>query len=474
MRENFRAFNARFELIGPEDRVLVGFSGGADSTCLLHLLHESGFDIVAATLHHGQRPEADRELEQAAEFCSRFGIPFVSGKADVPAMAADLGIGLEEAGREARYAFFEESARETRCTKIATAHTLSDHAETVLLNLARGAGMAGLAGIPVRRGNIVRPLLFARRAETVAYCQERGFDTIADPANTDVRFARSRIRTKVISELMAINPAFERAAARLAETAEEEDRFLDGAAAAALERAELHLNGDLRFLTLDAEARFDRAVLRHFPPVLLKRSIRLLAEAFGAKLGFELTQEMATAAAGYENGSMTAEGGEVIFQWDAESVHVHRLDAETGFRNPLAVPGEVLDEEFGWKLASRVEPAKLDPPARDAMQVQIDVDGFRGPLHFRSFQPGDSMLPIGGVGRRKLADLLSEAKLTLLARRRLPIICDIIGPIWAPGVALDERVRVSPGSDRALTMVFAPLTANSGDGRNGANPRNVR
>lgn len=474
MLEAFREFIARQNLIEPGDRVLVGFSGGADSTCLLHLLVSAGMDVVAGTLHHGQRPEADLELEKAAAFCERLGIPFVSGRADVPSMSADLGIGLEEAGRIARYAFFEESAKETGCTKIATAHTQSDLAETVLLNLSRGSGMAGLAGIPVRRDSVIRPLLFARREETAAYCRLHGLQTFEDPANTDLRFARSRIRANVIPELLIINPAFERAAARLAATSEEEDRFLDGAAAAALERAEMPLNGDLRFLTLDAEARFDRNLLRHFPPVLLKRAIRLLAEAFGAKLDFDLTQKISASIMGVEGGSMTAEGGEAVFQWDEMSLHVSRLEPESGFRNPLLVPGEVRDEELGWRLASRVEEALSATPKRDAMQVQIDIDGFRGPLHFRSFEPGDSMLPIGGVGRRKLADLLSEAKLTLLARKRLPIICDIIGPIWAPGVALDERVRVSPGSERALTMVFAPLTANSGDGRNGANPRNVR
>src|SRR5688572_13418576 len=155
MLERLRSFVADKGLIPDGAKVLVGYSGGADSTCLLHLLHLAKVNCVAAYLHHGQRSEADQELEGCAAFAEGLGIPFVSGQADVPRLAMDRGIGIEEAGREARYAFFEEAAKQTGCDLIATAHTKSDLAETVLLNLIRGTGLAGLGGIPVRRGNII-------------------------------------------------------------------------------------------------------------------------------------------------------------------------------------------------------------------------------------------------------------------------------------------------------------------------------
>lgn len=460
MLDALREFISRHGLIGPEDRVLVGLSGGADSVCLLHLMHRAKVDVVAATLHHGQRAEADAEVERAAAFAESLGVPFVSGRADVPRLSKELGIGIEEAGREARYAFFAESAERVGCNKTATAHTRTDLVETVLFNLTRGTGLAGLAGIPVCRDAIIRPLLFATRVETRAYCHEHGLEFFDDPANSDLSFARSRIRQLVMPELQTINPSLESAVARLATMAEEEDAFLDAAAAAALERVEIPLNGDLRFLTLDAEARFDRSLLRHLPPVLRKRAFRLVAEALGSKLDYELTVSISEAIIGDASGSLTSEGGVVTFTWTENHLHVGKVLDEPAFRHPLAVPGVVHDEEYGWQLRSALVEAETGAPIRNALQTQIDVDGFRGPLHFRSFEPGDAMRPVGGVGSRKLADLMSEEKLTLLARRRLPIICDIIGPIWAPGVALDERVRVSPGSTRALQLVFASLQAN--------------
>ncbi|RYG30390.1 tRNA(Ile)-lysidine synthetase, partial [bacterium] len=123
MLEKLRAHLERTGLIPGGVRVLVGYSGGADSTCMLHLLHRLGFDIVAAHLHHGQREEADREAALCEAFCTEIDVPFVSGRADVPRISREAGIGLEEAGRNARYEFFRQAAFRLECELIATAHT---------------------------------------------------------------------------------------------------------------------------------------------------------------------------------------------------------------------------------------------------------------------------------------------------------------------------------------------------------------
>jgi tRNA(Ile)-lysidine synthase len=461
MLEPFRAFVAEHGLFPEGARVLVGFSGGADSTCLLHMMKRAKVDCVAAHLHHGQRPEADRELARCAAFAESLGVPIVTGKADVPQMAQDLGIGLEEAGREARYRFFDEAARQTGCARIATAHTRSDLVETVLLNLVRGSGMAGLAGIPLERGSVVRPLLPFTRRQTEEYCREQGLEWITDPSNSDLRFARARLRLNVIPELQAMQPALEQTVARMARIVGEEDRFLDAAAAAALEKAEIPLNGPLRFLTLDAEAAFDRASLRHLPTVLLRRAVRLVAEALGGRLSHDQTVQIAQGVAGEGKGSATSEGGLVVTAWDEARLHAWAETEEPPFRRPLSLPGDLASEPHGWKLSVRVERPGGRPAARTALEAQLDPDGFRGPLYVRSVQPGDRLRPLGGVGDRKLSDLLGEAKLTSLARKRLPLLCDVQGPIWAPGVALADRVRLAPSATQALRVVFAPIRANT-------------
>lgn len=452
MRERLARHLSESSLIPPGVRVLVGYSGGADSTCLLSLLAELGVDVVAAHLHHGQRPEADIEQRLCEAFANEVGVPFATGRADVPRLARDRKLSMEEAGREARYGFFRQAAARLECGLIATAHTRDDHVETVLFRVARGTGLAGLAGIPERRDGIVRPLIPFSRAETHAFCEERGLWFHHDPANDDLANARVRVRKEVLPAMRAINPQADAAVARLAAMAEEEDRFLDGAAAAALERAEIRLNGELAFLTRDVEVAFDRRTLDHLPTVLLRRAARLAARALGAELDFD----QAAAVLATPGGSVTAEGGSVVLEWDADALHGRVLAPTVPFRYPLTLPGETESDEFGWRLVAFPLHAPIHPPVRASLEVEIDRAATKGGLYFRGPAPGDAMRPLGFGGTRKLSDLLAEAGLTPAARARLPVVCDLVGPLWAPGVCLDERARPTGGA--AFGLRFEPLT----------------
>lgn len=457
MLDRFQRHVAERHLFQPGELTLVGYSGGPDSTCLVHLMAQSGLEFIAAHLHHGQRAEADGELRLCEAFCSELGVPFVSGKADVPLIAEQQKIGIEEAGRRARYEFFRQAAARLGASRIATAHTRDDHVETVLLNLARGCGLAGLAGIPETRGEIVRPLLPFSRAETRTYCQSTGLWTHDDPANTDIDFARARIRHRVLPELAAINPAIVDAVARLAGLADEEDRFLDAQAVHAMEQAEEPLNGPLRFLTLELEAGFDRAKLVTLPMPLLRRGIRLVTSALGGTLDFRQSTLAAEGVAHSASGSITSEGGSVVIEWNPQHVHVRPADAAAPFRYPLTVPGATDSPEFGWTLEA--EPCPLPGPRfeRDALEVVVDLRRLKGPLHFRSMQDGDALVPMGFSGTRKLAEMMRGAGLTLAARRRLPIICDILGVVWAPGVSLADRVKAEAGAADGLRLRLGPL-----------------
>lgn len=457
MLDAFRDHLNATGLVPPGARVLVGYSGGADSTCLLHLLSLAGVDVVAGHLHHGQRPEAETELKLCEAFASELGVPFVSGRADVPRMARDLGIGLEEAGREARYGFFRQAAYQLECDLIATAHTRTDHVETIVFHLARGTGLSGLGGIPVQRENIVRPLMAFTREETRRYCEQHNLWFHDDPANVDVSFARARIRHRILPELRSVNPRAEEALVRMSSIVQEEDAFLNAAAAAALERSETPLNGELRFLTEDVEVAFSRGALAHLPPVLMRRSIRLAVEALGAGLDYDQTLGVLDGLVSSEKGSITAEGGEVVVEWSLDSVVVRRLAPPTPFRYGLTVPGETISDEFGWRFTAYEEPYHGVAITRASLETAVDAAKVKGTLYFRTAGSGDRMQPLGFQGHRRLADLLAEADLTAAARARLPIVCDMLGPIWAPGVCLDERVRAGEGTEGAIRMSFGPL-----------------
>jgi tRNA(Ile)-lysidine synthase len=443
MLERFLTHVRTRGLLNPDRPTLVGYSGGPDSTCLLHLLHRGGFDVIAAHLHHGQREEADKELSMCQAFCDELGVPFLAGRADVPKIASTFKVGLEEAGRMARYQFFESAVVASRADCIATAHTADDHAETMLLNMTRGSGLAGLGGIPERRANIVRPLLLFSREETRAYCEEHGLWTHDDPANFETEFSRVRVRLEVMPALRKINEDVLGAFGRLSEVASAEDEFLDGMAAAALEKSEIAINGKLGFLTRDNEIVFDLGVLCHLPPVLLRRAARLAVSAVGGSLDHRQTEAFISGSGG--NGAVTCEGGEVCLEWGDGQLCSRNIARVPGFRAGLTMPGETISDDLGWILSAEEAAMPSGAVSRSSLVGYLNPARLKGDLYFRSWKQGDVMQPLGFSGRRKLSDLLAEANLTANARMRIPLVSDMIGILWIPGVCIDERCRAMPG-----------------------------
>ncbi len=440
----------------PEGRVLVGYSGGADSACLVQLLASTGHDIVAAYLHHGMREEADKEQELCAAFCESLKVQFVSGRADVPAISKEQKVGLEEAGRIARYTFLRQAANQLGCVRIATAHTRTDHTETVLLHVIRGSGRRGLGGIAEQSGDIIRPLLPFDREEIRAYCDQEGLWYFDDPANVDPRFARSRLRKDVFPVLKELNPAVNEAIARLAGIMREEDVFLDGAAAGALERLEVALNGPLGFLARDVEIGLDLPHLRLLPPDLLRRGLRLCFETLGGELDFAKTEILLRGVLEHTSGSVTSEGGEVVGEWTSQELAIRRLEPTKEFEIESTIPGQIDGLDLGWLIELFDEPYSDQVSERMAMIAFIDKDAIRGTVLARSIKPGDRMQPLGFEGRRKISDILGESGLTVAARRRLPILADENGPFWVPGISLDDRIRVVSTTKNVLKLVIGP------------------
>lgn len=230
MNKKVTAFIEENRLLENGDAVIVALSGGSDSVTLLHIFYSLielyGLRLQAAHLNHGIRgEEARRDEDFVTELCGSMGIPLHVQHADIPAMAHERGESLELCGREARYRFFDELSAE-HGAKIATAHTLSDNAETVLWNLVRGAGLGGLGGIPVRRGNIIRPLLCCSRKEIEAYCAENGLRYVTDSTNLEPAYTRNRIRLEIMPLLRQLNENADGNIARSAGLVREADDYL--------------------------------------------------------------------------------------------------------------------------------------------------------------------------------------------------------------------------------------------------------
>lgn len=200
----------RFDLIPPGASVLCALSGGADSMYLLCRLLEGrgryGWTVQAAHYNHQLRPTAGRDEDFVREWCAKHDVPLTAGRGEVGRYAKQEGLSTEEAARALRYAFLEQAAEAEGCTLIATGHHAGDNAETVLMNLIRGCGLNGLTGIPERRGNIVRPMLEAERAEIEAYLTEHGVPHVEDETNADLTYTRNRVRRRLLPLLEELNP----------------------------------------------------------------------------------------------------------------------------------------------------------------------------------------------------------------------------------------------------------------------------
>jgi tRNA(Ile)-lysidine synthase len=456
MLAKLKEFISRHALIAQGESVIVGYSGGADSTALLKLMKDAGYDVIGAHLHHGQRADADAEQSECERVSQALGVRFVAGRANVPQMSQDLRIGVEEAGRRARYEFFRQVSFQFGGAKVATAHTLNDHVETMLLNLARGTGPAGLAGIPVKRESIIRPLLWARKDECRALCEAEGLWFHDDPANDDPKFSRAAIRRGAIPSLLKVNPQALENAARLALIVSEEDAMLDGMAAAALESSEVACNHPLDFLEAGSIFRMDASKLRHFPAALVRRGIRLLASALGASADFDQAQMAAEAIAGARQLSVTFEEGRVVVEVSADRVVARSLQATAPYRQPLTIPGETLADDLGWSLTAFETTADpgTDPSSLTAV---VDFEMVKGPPYARPLEPGDKMRRINTKRERNLADLMTAAGVTLAMKQRLPVVCDVVGPIWVPAVCLAERVQVRRDTRRRLALQLGPI-----------------
>jgi tRNA(Ile)-lysidine synthase len=262
------------------EKLVVALSGGPDSVALLDALsllaRPLGLRLVAAHLDHGLRAGSADDAAFCVSLCQSLGVPIRAGSADVRARAAREGGGIEQAARRERYAFLRRVCREETAAAIAVAHTRDDQAETLLLRLLRGAGAPGLAGMRLRRGRLVRPLLGVSREEVLAHLRARGLAFREDPTNAELVHRRNRVRHELLPYLAShFNPRVREALARTAGLLADEAAYLRGEAERLLDRAVREQEGVLVLR---------RAALAQAPPPLARVAIRrALAGAGGLR-----------------------------------------------------------------------------------------------------------------------------------------------------------------------------------------------
>ena len=451
-------------LAGPDwtGLVLVAFSGGADSTALLTLLAalRPAVQVAAAHLDHGLRgAEGERDRLWAEKAAEEAGVPFYWEKADVRALARAKSLSLEDAARRARYDFLSRVKERIDAGLVAVGHTADDNAEAVLINLLRGAGPQGLAGMPpVRPDGVIRPLLGFRRRELIGYLNEKGLSWVEDSSNSDPAFTRNRVRTDLLPRLAAdYNPAVKEALVRTAEVLRAEEEIWAGF----LEKTKKQIGWRADPGQGPPERIYmDRAGLTGLPIGAARRLARAAAaEILGETLAIGLDHVDASLDAARRESRIDLPRGLAAWTEADRFVLGRPLTEEIpDYEYRLDVPGRIVIAEIGQVLTADLQPdiKNLDPAALGPGRCALDLDCLAPPLVVRPARPGDRFRPLGLGGTRKLSDFFIDLKIPRRKRSSVPLVEDAQGLVWVGGLRPDERAKVTPRTARAVILTLEP------------------
>jgi len=441
----------KLDLLSPGDQVVVAVSGGADSVALLQVLYawRDRLDLALAVAHveHGLRGEESLDDAAFVEQLSRqLGLPFFLKRINLkPILRERKGESVQAVARERRYAQLQAVAREWGGTKVAVGHTQDDQGETVLLSMLRGAGLAGLSGMPARRQPcVIRPFLEVSRSEILQYLDDKRCEFRVDSSNENPKYARNRLRREVIPLLKTFNPGVVSVLSRQAAILREEHHYLDEVAKVSLESVEAGRTKD--------RVVWSRSRFLTFPLPIQRRMILLTVEALWHKsspLGFEAVEAVLQHVVHGTSGSSGRFAGlDVVREYDRVTFtnvsegRLSRLPREVSC--VWSFPGSVQWPVTGQTIEGKLKETKTMPTRRNDAVAYLDADRFSHELVVRSWKPGDFFCPYGMGGRRKkIQDFFSDAKVHQSERSKVPLVVAPEGILWVGGYRSDHRFRVT-------------------------------
>ncbi len=450
LKRRLRSELADERLLSGGDRVLVAFSGGADSVALLLLLRalekELGIEVCAAHLNHGIRgAEADRDEDFCKALCLKNGITIETGHADVPSECKKTGEGLEECARRLRYDFLERKAAELSCDKIATAHHADDNIETVLLHLIRGCGPSGLSGIPEKRGCIVRPLLSFRKKELTDALFDIGQDYVYDSTNSEDDASRNLLRHTVLPRIYDLNSNADSAFLRMCRSVAEDNAYLTS------EAEKIPLDCGKRTLMSFPDPILSRYVKRKYAltcgegTMLENGTVRLICRAVK-----ESHATVRYTVPGNVTARISSRGVEFIKPCEnfeavtfTELTEGENIMSQNGNKILITCDKKVADDwQNIYKLSIRVS----------VNSDRIYKDG-RIALCARAVGPGDSYRY--GGHKKNVRKQLIDRKIPAETRKTLPCICLGDEIVWVPWLSASDDIRPNSGKNTAY-IIYVP------------------
>ena len=439
------------ELIQSGDRVIIAVSGGPDSMALLHILKslagEMQFELVAAHINHGLRPEAAEEQNFVVDQCRRWNVSCYTEELNVRELARQSKTSLEDAGRIARYRYLNALRTELGAQVIATAHHRDDVAETVLLHLLRGTGIQGLRGIIPRNGQIIRPLLPLGKEQLLTYLNEHDVKYCLDLSNTDPTFMRNRIRHQLIPELQReYNPRIVDSLNQLAELVRADNQLLE---------QEMERYWELVLIEADANTIiFDNISFSQLPLAAQRRLIRNAFSALTGQAGWEgqdvekvvqLSKKMGSAKVLQLKKKVS-----VNKSYD-KMVFTKTWQMPARFNLDIRIPGELSLAEGGSSYHFYLQDVEHYTPQTE--DICLDYDKISLPLVLRSRKEGDVFWPAGFSGHKKIKKYFIDKKIPCWERDLVPILAGKNDEIYAIlGQCISQQAVVGPQTQTILVI----------------------
>jgi len=455
----------RQQLFIPGQHLLVAVSGGPDSIALLsllnHLVRPWRLALTVVHCNYGLRgAESDGDELFVSLFCRERQLPLVVHR---PKLARRRRCSsFQAAARDERYDFMKQLAHEVGADRIAVGHTANDQAETVLMWLLRGAGMAGLAGMSyVREDRIIRPLLAVTREEVVAYLDHEGLAYRRDSSNEKSVYHRNRIRKELLPVITRLAPAAVRVLQRQADLLREDEQYME------------HITNDLVHTLVSHDAsgvqRVDRRAFIELPIALQRRFVRTILRTYdkeGRVGSLQMVESVRHVLLNGRSGArlslkqtlVTLDRGEARFSPGAGGNRSYQIDSEQEKGEVLAVPVPSTvywartNQEIHVQLMTRRAAEELGRSPSSGLTV-FDADRFTEPLVVRAWQAGDRFFPHGMKGKsKKLQDFFTDKKVPRQVRGKVPLLVAPEGILWVVGMRQDERFAVRGATTHYLVV----------------------
>jgi len=428
IQSKFIDFVRSNNLVSANDKILLGVSGGIDSMVMLNLFRKSGFDISVAHCNFSLRgDESDGDEQLVIHECEMNGIKVHRIKFETENYALENKLSIQVSARNLRYDWFNKLCDEYGYTKIAIAHNCDDVAETVILNLTRGTGLKGLSGIKVVNGKVIRPLLFASRDEITRYAIHHSVSYCNDSSNASIKYARNRIRHKVLPELEKLNPSAKRSIVESAKHVHESWKLVEDYLINL--RVKLVKKEDDRVL-------FDIQGLGNE-----KYSKLFLFEELGP-YGFshDTLEQVVT--------SINGQSGKLFYSSSHQLLRDREFFILTEKKNPdqsfILIDQDCTATEYPINLRLGIsEKSESFKIPRDKNIATLDFDKLSFPLRLRPWQPGDKFMPFGMDKFKKVSDFLIDHKVSLIEKDSIYVLESDNDIVWLVGQRIDNRFKLT-------------------------------